>query len=168
MSCDIAEEIVKKASQKCHQRFLHIELHVCHDHQDPVDMSRPLETSKTYAYFRNIPFQINPHIGSLNFTMMPDESVIYEGFSFTGLEDTLKMLIYQFIFHAQYIEDITSCEIVVLNISEKNHKISFCFPINLQEIPITELDSISTEVLDKVLEPIQTVFNSWKNSCKSL
>jgi hypothetical protein len=80
---------------------------------------------------------------------------------------------YQYIMHALYAVDLFDYEVVILSFQDAGHqgtdeKIQFCLHLNLSDIPSTEVDSISTEILDKITEPIHVIFEAWRDKYKTL
>jgi hypothetical protein len=164
MANDIANEIVNRAIDMCTNCCLSVNIRLCLESGNMLEGNQELDKTKTYTYFRKVPFEVDPNIGSFVFSITTDKKIIYENFTFIDFEESLKMLLYQYILHASYIQDITTYDIVLIDINDINNKknISFCFPITLSEIPLSELHTITAEVIEKILEPITIVYGGWR------
>ena len=98
--------------------------------------------------------------------MLTDKKIEFDGFIFDNFERVLGTFLYQYVKYSQYIVDINTYEVIILNITDekKNNTISFCLHVNLTDIPLAEIDSITAEILDKIFSPIVMVYESWSNS----
>jgi hypothetical protein len=169
MATDIAEAIVKKAVQTCEHRLLKLKITLCHDN-DEFNPNTPIDPDKTYSYFRKIPFEIDCNIGSFECLVGVKKEIYHEDFVFFDFDDAFKMLLYQYILHASYIKDITVYDIILLDIQDPttSKQLSLCYPISLSEIPLNELHTITSDIIDKIYEPIMVVFNGWVKMCERI
>lgn len=157
MAHDVAHAIVQRVKSLCEDSLLHVEIALCSD-----DHTLQEEHGKSYVHFRKVLLEIHPDIGTFKFGITSDKCVVYNGFTFTDFEDALKLLLYQHVFQYQFIDDVTSKELIVINTGFEENTLSLCYRINLSEIPENELDTITTEIIERVHEPLMTVYAAWK------
>lgn len=165
MAHDLAHAIIAKAVDSCECKLLNIEVRLC---QDTYDAEEPINPEKTYTYFRKVPFQVDPFIGSFKFALTMQKALVHEGFVFLDLEECLRMLMYQYILHAAYLQDITTYDVIVMDVYDGERKLAFCFHVSLSEIPISELDSITAEVIEKIMEPLLIIHSGWQKQNERL
>jgi hypothetical protein len=161
MAMDLADEIVVRATLACNERRLSVELNLCKDNDDFNDIN---DENKSYAYFKNVPFEIDDNMGSFNFSLNGKQEIIYEGFPFSSFVESLKILLLQYVLHAQYLQDLSVYDVILLSISEGERKIPFCFHLASVEVPSCEPEAIVNEIFNKILDPIQLVFSAWRTT----
>jgi hypothetical protein len=165
MASDVAKEIVKHARDICIHPTLKVSISICCDTKNEVG---DLDENKNYIHFRNIAFEVDKKLGIFDFELTKNMSLIYSGFVFIDFDDAFKMLLYQYLLHASYIEDITNCDVIIIEMKSIQNSLSLCYPINLSEIPLNELDTITTDIIEKIIEPMSVVYNAWKKSIEKI
>ena len=164
MAHDVAREILKRANNLTDNATLNIEMNLCIDRDDTFALTSNVENeNKKLVKFRNICFETHANMDTFQFQIQPDKSISYDGFIFQDFEKILTLFLYQYIIHTQYVVDISNYEVVILKISDvqKDIHLTFCLHVNISDIPVNEKDGITSEILDKILDPINMVFESW-------
>jgi len=164
MAHDVAREILKRANNLTDNATLNVEMNLCIDRDDTFALTSNVENeNKKLVKFRNICFETHANIDTFQFQIQPDKSISYDGFIFQDFEKILTLFLYQYIIHTQYVVDISNYEVVILKISDvpKDIHLTFCLHVNISDIPVNEKDGITSEILDKILDPINMVFESW-------
>lgn len=165
MAHDVAKAIVFEAQKCFDEARLNVTLELCKD-RDFSEVVDPQQ--KTCCSFYNVVFESSQVIGRFSFSLNNNKHFFYKNFEFRDYEVALNMFLYQHVMHALYAEDLMDYEIVVLSLCEEkmendnNKGLQFCLHLNLSDIPSVEVDSITSEILDKISEPIRMVFDSWR------
>lgn len=168
MTTDLANVIVNLATRTCMERRLTIELSLCKDNDDVYDASIPLDETKSYVYFRNVPFETDGHLGCFRFTLDRNKNIIYEGFSFDNFEVSMNLLLKQYVLHAQYLQDMSLYDVILMNIRDGDKQVAFCFNLASVEVPSSEAEGIVNEIFDNIHEPINMVFKAWKSTIDTI
>jgi hypothetical protein len=169
MAHDVAKAIVLEAQKVIDEARLHISIDLCKDR----DFSEELDPQHTpCCNFYKVTLETCPFIGQFYFSLNKNKHLLYKNLEFRDYEKALYMFMYQHAMHALYASDLLDYEIIILSFWDEKcigtDKIQFCLHTNFSENPSIEIESITNEILDKINEPLQLVFDSWKEKVKSL
>jgi hypothetical protein len=170
MAHDLANAIIHKTQENFNNALLNVHIALCKDREfdQLVDC-----VHKPFFSFNNVIFETHQDIGTFQFSLDMSKYFHHKGFVFKEYDKAINMFMYQYIMHALYAVDLFDYEVVILSFQDAGHqgtdeKIQFCLHLNLSDIPSTEVDSISTEILDKITEPIHVIFEAWRDKYKTL
>jgi hypothetical protein len=164
MAHDVAHAIITKAQSLVSEARLNVELSLCMDND--LTPPEPENPNKYYLKFKNVLLETSKDLGTFHFQINCDYHFIYENFTFKDYEKALGCFLYQYVIHALYLVDISEYEVLLVKISDANHsgddEIQLCLHLNFTDIPAVETDSICGEILDKITEPVNMIFDAWK------
>lgn len=169
MAHDVAQAIITQVESMVTEARLNVELCLCMDN----DLSPPdtENSNKYYVKFKNVFFESSKDLGTFNFQITLDFHFIYENFTFKDYDKALGCFLYQYVMHALYLVDLHEYEVLLVKIADSkndNQEIQLCLHLNLTDIPSVEVDSISGEILDKITDPINMIFEAWKQKFETI